>query len=67
MLHIKEEEAVIKSVKPMEWSDSCLGLGHIDESCLQAITPGYEILVSGAGREIIYRTNDNGDVIRRES
>lgn len=49
-----------------DWSDSCLGLGGPAESCLAAITPGYEVTVKVGNKEQTYRTNEDGSVIRLE-
>lgn len=55
------------SVEPAEWTDSCLGLGQAHESCLQAITPGYRVVVTVEGQQIAYRTDLSGDAIRAEA
>lgn len=47
-----------------EWPDSCLGLPEKDEMCAQVVTSGYEVTVQGNGKEAIYRTNDDGSVMR---
>lgn len=54
------------SVYEKDWSDSCLGLGGPAESCLMAITPGYEITVLAQGNEKVFRTNLEGTVIREQ-
>lgn len=55
-----------ESVYERDWSDSCLGLGGPAESCLMAITPGYEITVLAQGNEKVFRTNLDGTVIREQ-
>jgi hypothetical protein len=42
-LQIDPDSIKISSIEAQEFSDSCLGFGRPDESCLQAITPGYAI------------------------
>lgn len=49
-----------------EWPDSCLGLGKPNESCLQAITPGYRITLEVNGTQYIVRTDETADVVRLE-
>lgn len=65
-LGLSEGVVIVTSAFEREWSDSCLGLGGPAESCLQAITPGYEVTVTANGREYIYRTNQDGSSIREE-
>lgn len=46
-----------------EWPDGCLGIKKEGESCTQAITPGYQIVLEADGIEYTYRTNANGSLI----
>ena len=63
---VNVDAAVVMSVFERQWSDSCLGLGGIAESCLQVITPGYEVTVEASGQTRVYRTNADGSVIREQ-
>lgn len=63
---VPESQVVILTAYEKEWSDGCLGLGGPAESCIQMITPGYEVTVSAGGKETVYRTNDSGTSIRKE-
>jgi hypothetical protein len=65
-LGVSEGVAIVQTAFEKEWSDSCLGLGGPAESCLMVITPGYEVTVSGNGKTVVYRTNQDGTVIRKE-
>ena len=56
----------ITEAKPQEWSDGCLGLGKPDEICTQAITPGWEVVVTDGLRNWTYRTDNVGDTVRLE-
>ncbi len=58
---------VVIAVEPAEWSDSCLGLGGPAESCLMAITPGYQITLEASGQTYVYRTDQDGSQVRLES
>jgi hypothetical protein len=51
-----------------DWTDSCLGLGRLDESCLLVIVPGYRVTfrVTGTGDHYIARMNLDGSVYRVE-
>ena len=55
----------IIEAKQQEWSDGCLGLGT-DEICTQAITPGWQIVVTDGLRNWTYRTDNVGDTVRLE-
>ena len=50
------------------WSDSCLGLGGPAESCLAALTDGWqvEIVALSTAQRYVYRTTLSGDSVRRE-
>ncbi len=63
----EETEVVVSTPMLTEWTDSCLGLGGSAESCLQAITPGYEVMASINGTQKIFRTNADGSVIREDT
>jgi hypothetical protein len=63
---IEVDEVEVVSREPMEWSDSCLGLGGPAESCLQAITPGWlmTLRVPGVDDVVEVRTDQTGEVVR---
>jgi hypothetical protein len=64
LLGVPEGDAIILSAFEKEWPDSCLGLAKKDEMCSQVITEGYEVTVQGSGKEVVYRTNNDGTIIR---
>jgi hypothetical protein len=63
---VLEGEAIVMTAYEREWSDSCLGLGGPTESCLQAITPGWEVSVQVKGTLHTYRTDASGSSIREQ-
>src|SRR5512142_3414515 len=63
-LSISEEKVSFVSADSVEWSDSCLGLGGPAESCLQAITPGYKVVLSAEGKQYEIHTDETGSVVR---
>jgi hypothetical protein len=65
-LGLSMEEIDYVSHERADWLDSCLGLGGPEEICLQAITPGWRVVLRAAGQEYVYRADQNGDVIRLE-
>ena len=66
ILGVPVESIQLQSIEPMEWPDSCLGLGGPDESCAQAVTPGWLLVFNADGQEYRFRADQTGTVIRRE-
>ncbi len=56
----------ITQAKREMWSNGCLGLAQEGEFCTQAIVPGWRVFVSGQERLWIYRTDEQGRVLRVE-
>lgn len=48
------------------WSDSCLGLGGANESCLTVLVEGWRVEVSSGSRNWVYRTDNAANTIRLE-
>lgn len=53
-LKIKKDNIVVISVKDYQWNDSSLGCPQKGKLYIQAITPGYLIELSVAGKNYIY-------------
>jgi len=50
------------------WSDGCLGLGGPAESCLAALTEGWQVeVIDSTGKSYFYRTDLDGNQIRRST
>lgn len=58
------EQVELISVEQTEWTDSCLGLGQLNESCAQVITPGWQAIFRVNGQEYEVRTNEDGSTVR---
>jgi len=52
------------SLEAAEFTDSCLGLGGPTEMCLQAITPGWLIMLSAGGTEYEVHADETGQQVR---
>jgi len=65
-LGFEPEEIIISEITQAEWSDSCLGLGGPAESCLQALVPGWRVVLIAGGESYVARTDETGDAIRFE-
>lgn len=63
-LGVTIEQVEVVSFTQEEWTDSCLGLGGPAESCLQAITPGWLVLLSVEGQTYEVRTDRTGGSVR---
>jgi heat shock protein HslJ len=63
-LSVGTEQVQIIESEQAEWTDSCLGLGRPDESCLQVITPGWRVVLEVNGQRYEVRTDRTGSTIR---
>ena len=63
-LGVAEDQIEATEVVDVEFSDSCLGLGGPAESCLQAITPGWLVLLDVNGAPYEVHTDETGQQIR---
>lgn len=63
-LGIDELSITLLEIAPQAWTDSCLGLGGPAESCLQAMTPGYRLVLQAGDQTFEARTNLDASVVR---
>jgi hypothetical protein len=63
--NVAASDIKIVSIDKVDWTDSCLGLGGANESCLQAITPGFIVKLNVKDVEFKYHTNADGTIIRK--
>ena len=63
-LGVAEDQISFVSAEAVQWTDSCLGLGGPAESCLQALTPGYSVMLSALETSYEVRTNEDGTAVR---
>lgn len=52
------------STEAVEWPDGCLGVQEEGLACTQVITPGFRVILEANGRQVEYRTNEDGTQIR---
>lgn len=64
LLSVSVEQARIVEVEQAEWTDSCLGLGRPEESCLQVITAGWKAVFEINGVTYEVRTDETASTIR---
>ena len=58
-------ELQVVTYREAEWPDGCLGLAAEGESCTQAVTPGWQVIVAVAQVEYEMRTDELGLLVRR--
>ena len=63
-LDVPLEQVQLVSSEQIVWSDSCLGLGGIAESCLAEDTPGWRAVFEVEGEQYELRTDEEGAEIR---
>lgn len=63
-LNTAADQVRITEMEQAEWTDSCLGLGRLDESCLQAITPGWRVVFESNGVTYEVRTDRTASTLR---
>jgi hypothetical protein len=63
---VEAGEVRVVAFEPVEWTDTCLGLGRPDEACAAVVTPGWRIELMVDGETATLRTDDLGSQIRRE-
>lgn len=63
-LDLPADKITLVSTEAVDWPDGCLGVHEEGLNCIQAITPGFRILLEAKGREVQYRTNEDGTHIR---
>jgi hypothetical protein len=63
-LGLSPDQIRLVSAEEVEWPDGCLGVQEEGVVCTDAITPGFRIILEANGREVEYRTNEDGTQIR---
>lgn len=62
-LGIAAEQIKLVSSEDVEWPDSCLGIETEGIGCAEVITAGQRILLDVDGKQVEYRTNEDGSVV----
>jgi hypothetical protein len=63
-LNVASGQVEVVSFEEVTWRDSCLGLGGPAEMCLQALTPGFNVILSVDGKEYEIHTDKRGASLR---
>ena len=65
---VSQNQLKVVSATQQSWSDSCLGLGQANESCLRAeVKDGWRVVMSNSRQTWTYRTDGTGRAVRLES
>ncbi len=65
---VSQNQLKVVSATQQTWSDSCLGLGQANESCLRAeVKDGWRVVMSDSRQTWTYRTDGTGRAVRLES
>jgi hypothetical protein len=60
------EEWQIVDARQKIWPDGCLGLADPEVFCTQALVRGWEVVVGDRQQQRIYRTDEDGSVVKRD-
>jgi hypothetical protein len=63
-LDISPADITVVSTEEVEWPDGCLGIQMEGLMCTQVIVPGFRVILEANGKEVEYRTNEDGTQIR---
>jgi hypothetical protein len=66
-LGISQKKIKVISYTQQTWPDGCLGIAKPGEFCTQVITEGWKVVVNDGVKNWVYRTNNNGKVLRLET
>jgi hypothetical protein len=53
----------VSGVKAVDWSDACLGVETAGALCIQVITPGFIVFLSGADGDYEFHTDTRGHAV----
>ena len=62
-LGVSQANLKVDQVEPRQWGDSSLGCPKPGQMYSQIVTPGYVVIISGAGRQLEYHTDTRGHVV----
>src|SRR5712691_8360773 len=62
-LGVSSANLKVDQVEPRQWSDSSLGCPKPGLMYSQIVTPGFVIIISGAGKQLEYHADTRGQVV----
>ena len=58
-LELPISDLQIVKVQTVTWSDGCLGARSPGEFCTQVLVPGYQVMIGGGEKNVVYHTNES--------
>lgn len=62
-LNLPPGQITVVSAEAVEWPDGCLGVQKPGVMCIQAIVPGYKIILEANGEQYEFHTDEDGSVV----
>lgn len=66
-LGIPVDDIDYASYERHDWPNACLGRAEEGEACAEVITPGWRVVLTAQGEEFVFRTDKDGEHVRREN
>jgi len=63
-LDLSADKITLVSTEAVDWPDDCLGVVNEGLVCAQVIIPGFRVMLQANGRQVEYRTNEDGTQLR---
>ncbi|HZJ23194.1 MAG TPA: hypothetical protein VFD54_07790 [Anaerolineales bacterium] len=63
-LGLPADKITMVSTEAVDWPDECFGIVIEGLSCAPVITPGFRVVLEANGRQVEYRTNEDGTQLR---
>lgn len=63
-LNVPTQELRIVQPQQRDWPDGCLGLASSDTFCTQIMVSGWQVMVEGKQKNLVYRTNNSGSIVK---
>jgi hypothetical protein len=63
-LNLSSSQLIIVQAQSQTWGNGCLELVKPNESCTQALVPGWRVVVSGVDQSLVYHTNSSGSLVK---
>jgi hypothetical protein len=58
------DQITLVSTEAVDWPDGCLDVPEEGLDCTQVITPGFRVILEADGKQVEYRTNEDGTQLR---
>jgi hypothetical protein len=62
-LGVSPADLKVDLVEPRQWGDTSLGCPKPGQMYAQVVTPGFVVVISGAGKQLEYHADTRGQVV----